>query len=195
MSEIVRTASRKPQLAPWWVGYLLISPVRRWSHDPQRILAPYVAAGQTVLEVGPGMGFFTLTLAHLVGPQGRVVAIDCQERMLARLRERVRRAGVAAWVDVRTCPEHTLRVEDLAGAVDRILAFNVVHEAADPERMIGEMARALRPGGQLLLSEPQGHVRDDIFQGEHDLCKEVGLYDVAWPRVRRQRTVVMAKTE
>jgi ubiquinone/menaquinone biosynthesis C-methylase UbiE len=183
----------RPHVAPWWVGYLLISPMRRWAHDPHRILAPHVSAGQTVLEVGPGMGFFTLELAKLVGPHGRVVTVDCQERMLARLRERARRAGVGDRVDARICPEHTLQVADLSGAVDRILAFNVVHEAAEPARMIGEMAFALRPGGQLLFSEPLGHVSDDVFQRECDVFREAGLRVTARPHLWRQRTVVMEK--
>ena len=42
--------------------------------DPAAIVAPYVHAGMTVLEPGPGMGFFTLELAHLVRPAGRVIA-------------------------------------------------------------------------------------------------------------------------
>src|SRR6185503_21182636 len=49
--------------------------------DPAAIVAPYVHAGMTVLEPGPGMGFFTLELARLVGPAGRVIAVDVEPRM------------------------------------------------------------------------------------------------------------------
>ena len=48
------------RVCPWWLGYLLASPMRRWLEDPVDILAPYVHEGMTVLEPGPGMGFFTL---------------------------------------------------------------------------------------------------------------------------------------
>ena len=73
-------------VCPWRIGYLLASPLRRLLHDPAKILAPYVREGMTVLEPGPGMGFFTLELARRVGASGRVVAVDIQPRMLDRLK-------------------------------------------------------------------------------------------------------------
>jgi predicted methyltransferase len=62
------------EVFPWWAGYLLLFPARRLLQDPRKILAPYVSEGMTVLEPGPAMGFFTLELARLVGPAGRVIA-------------------------------------------------------------------------------------------------------------------------
>jgi tRNA A58 N-methylase Trm61 len=50
----------------------LVNPLRRLVHAPLALLRPYVKEGMTVLEPGPGMGFFTLDLARLVGPTGRV---------------------------------------------------------------------------------------------------------------------------
>jgi len=67
-------------VCPWWLGYVLASPLRRLFLDPVKLLSPYVQAGMTVLEPGPGMGFFTLELARLVGPAGRVVAVDIQPK-------------------------------------------------------------------------------------------------------------------
>ncbi len=59
------------RVCPWWLGYLLASRLRRLWEDPRTILAPYVREDMTVLEPGPGMGFFTLELARLVGSSGR----------------------------------------------------------------------------------------------------------------------------
>ena len=73
---------------PWCLGYLLASPLRRLMRDPTRILAPRIREGMTILEPGPGMGFFTLAMARLAGPSGRVVAVDIQPRMLAALERR-----------------------------------------------------------------------------------------------------------
>ena len=50
------------RVCPWWMGYLLMCPLRRLGQNPDRMLAPFVATGMTVMEVGPGMGFFTLPL-------------------------------------------------------------------------------------------------------------------------------------
>ena len=73
-------------VCPWWFGYFLTCPLRRLAFDPAKFLAPYVQDGMTVLEPGPGMGFFTQELARLVGPRGRVLAVDIQPRMLQALR-------------------------------------------------------------------------------------------------------------
>lgn len=183
----------KHHVAPWWVGYLLLSPMRHWFQNPRRILRPHVKPGQTVLEVGTGMGFFTLPLAEMVSADGRVIGVDCQERMLDTLRRRAERRSVADRIETRGCRDETLEVRDLAETVDLVLAFNVVHEAGDPERMVGEMARSLRPGGRLFLSEPRGHVSSDLFLWEYGLCREAGLRAVDWPKHVRQMSVVLEK--
>jgi predicted methyltransferase len=56
--------------------------------EPRSILETHVERGATVLEAGPGMGSFTLELARLVGPAGRVVAVALQPKMLEALRKR-----------------------------------------------------------------------------------------------------------
>ena len=76
------------RVCPWWLGYFLLSPFRRLGQNPENILAPFVQDGMTVLEPGPGMGFFTLELSRKVGASGRVVAVDIQPRMLDRLKRR-----------------------------------------------------------------------------------------------------------
>jgi SAM-dependent methyltransferase len=141
-------------ICPWWLGYLLASPVRRLMYDPAKVLAPYVREGMTVLEPGPGMGFFTLELARRVGPSGRVVAVDVQSRMVEGLKRRAARAGLLERVDARLAARDSMGVTDLAGTVDFALAFALVHElpAADP--FFIEVAEALKPGACLLLAEP-----------------------------------------
>ena len=88
-------------VCPWWVGYILASPIRKLVQDPARMLKPFVRVGMTVLEPGPGMGFFTLELARLVGPEGRVIAVDVQPQMIAGLRRRAERAGLIDRIDIR----------------------------------------------------------------------------------------------
>ena len=95
------TTERPRRVCPWWLGYLLASPVRRMFQHPAQMLAGHVRAGMTVLEPGPGMGFFTLELARLVGGSGRVIAVDIQPRMLDGLRRRAAKAGVLDRVDAR----------------------------------------------------------------------------------------------
>jgi tRNA A58 N-methylase Trm61 len=66
----------------------------------------------TVFEPGPGMGFFTLELARLVGPTGRVIAVDVQPKMIEALQRRARRAGLLDRIDARVTPATSMGPKD-----------------------------------------------------------------------------------
>jgi ubiquinone/menaquinone biosynthesis C-methylase UbiE len=178
-------------VCPWWLGWVLANPVRKLIHDPARILAPHIREGMHVLEPGPGMGFFTLELARRVGPTGRVVAVDLQPRMLSGLRRRVRRAGLDGRVETRLATQDTLGVSDLAGRVDLVLAFAVVHELPDADRFFAEIRPTLAPGGRVLMAEPTGHVSSAEFDRTLAAAARVGLHAGPVGTVPRMRTVVL----
>jgi len=135
------------RVCPWWIGYLLASPVRRWiGQDADKILAPYVREGMTVLEPGPGMGFFTIPLARMVGDSGRVIAVDLQPKMIAALKRRAAKAGVGGQIDARVTSAETMGLQDVTGKIDFTLAFAVVHEFPDTQHFFEEVARASRSG-------------------------------------------------
>jgi ubiquinone/menaquinone biosynthesis C-methylase UbiE len=180
-------------VCPWWIGWLLASPVRRLWQDPAAIVAPYVREGMTVLEPGPGMGFFTLELARRVGNTGRVVAVDLQPRMLAGLRRRAARAGVLDRLHLRAASPESLGVSDLAGGVDLAVAIAVVHEVPDAASFFREVAGALKPGGSLLLAEPSGHVDAADFAAEIQAAGEAGLRTDVDPAIRRFRAALLRK--
>src|SRR5271157_2690534 len=113
------------KVCPWWLGYWLVCSVRRWWQDPGPIVAPYVRQGMTVLERGPGMGYFTLELVRRVGLSGRVVCVDVQQQMLDRLKRRTAKAGLIDRLDVRLAPAESMGIADLVEAVDFTLAFAV----------------------------------------------------------------------
>lgn len=181
------------RVCPWWLGCLLANPLRRWLHDPSAILGPHVAAGMTVLEPGPGVGHFTLELARLAGPGGRVVAVDVQPRMLDVLLRRAARAGLAGRIEARPCRPDSLGVEDLAGRVDFLLAFAVVHELPDAGRFFEEASRALRPGGRLFLAEPAFHVGTRELAETLRAAERAGLEAIGAPRVRFSRTALLRR--
>ena len=109
-------------VCPWWVGYLLACPIRRWFQKPQEIFAPYVTEGMTILDVGCAMGFFSLPLARMVWPQGRVICVDLQERMIKSLNKRAYKAGLSEQIETRVCSKKSLEVDDLTAKVDFALA-------------------------------------------------------------------------
>lgn len=184
-----------PTVCPWWAGYLLVSPLRRLAQDPAAILAPFVREGMTVLEPGPGMGFFTLEAARRVGPGGRVIAVDLQPRMLAALRRRAARAGLADRIEAREARPESLGIEDLAGRVDLVLALWVVHELPDAGHFFSEARAALAPGGRVLLVEPRGHVTAAAFDESLAAASRAGLRPSPGPRVWRSLTALLGAAD
>lgn len=181
-------------VCPWWLGWLLASPLRKLRQDPARILAPHLREGMTVLEPGPGMGFFTLEAARRVGPTGRVVAVDLQPRMLAGLRRRAERAGLAGRIEARLAAKDSLGLADLAGAVDFVLAFAVVHELPDATRFFAEVRPTLRPDGRILVAEPAGHVKAGAFEASLAAAERAGLRREPGPAVAGSLTAVLVRS-
>lgn len=181
------------RICPWWIGYLLACPIRRYSQDPLKILSPYIREGMTVLEPGPGMGFFTLPLAQLVGATGRVIAIDVQSRMITRLERRAEKENLLDRIDARVTSAETMGIADLNGAVDFTLAFAMVHELPDVPKFFSEIAGASKRGGQLLLAEPRGHVKDQDFAVELTAAAAAGFSARERPQVPRSHAALLVK--
>lgn len=165
----------KHAVCPWWIGYLLASPIRKMLQDPVRILSPYVRAGMTVLEPGPGMGFFTLEIARLVGLSGRVVAVDVQPRMIEGLKRRAGAAGLLDRIDARVAHAESMNLDDLDKTIDFTFAFAVVHETPSADNFFAESARAMKSGAALLVAEPAGHVSERAFDDELSAAAKHGL--------------------
>jgi ubiquinone/menaquinone biosynthesis C-methylase UbiE len=181
------------RVCPWWLGYVLINPLRRLLQDPRKILAPFVREGMTVLEPGPGMGFFTLELARLVGPSGRVIALDLQSEMLDGLKRRLAKAGLMERVNVRLVQPDSMGLSDFANSVDFALVFAVVHEMPSASSLFSELSRALKPGASVLLAEPAGHVKDEQFDTQLEAASQAGLVLADRPRIRRSRAALLRK--
>jgi SAM-dependent methyltransferase len=100
-------------------------------------------------------------------------------------------------VDARLAHDDRLGIDDLAGTVDFVLAFAMVHEVPDAGRFFTEVAAGMRPGGTLLLAEPAGHVGAERFAAELRAAERVGLHvtrgGTRIPRVRLSRAAVLAK--
>jgi len=172
---------------PWWLGYTFDNPLRRLVHDPKKILGDFVEPGHTVVDIGCGLGYFSIALAKIVGPEGKVIALDIQQQMIQRASRRAERHGIASRIDFRLCKPDHLGVE---GPVDFVLAFWVVHEVEDPENMLIEVRSFLQPQGQILIAEPKGHVSASRFSDMAELARSVGFKTSQGPVVRFSRSVV-----
>ena len=180
-------------VCPFWVGYFLLSPVRKLITNPDRILKPYVKPGMRVLDAGTAMGFFSLPLARRVGESGHVVCVDLQEKMIAKLKARARDAELEGRMEFRVCTGESLMIGDLAGTIDFALAVAVVHEVPDARRFFTEVFNALKKGGSLLFSEPAGHVTEDGFAGSLSLARAVGFDIRETRKIVRSHSALLAK--
>jgi ubiquinone/menaquinone biosynthesis C-methylase UbiE len=183
----------KHHVCPWWMGFLLISPLRRLLESPRRILGPHVRRGMTVLEPGCGMGYFTLPLARMVGPEGKVVCLDLQERMIRSLERRIRRAGLEDRVEAAVCRAGDLGADRWKGRVDLVAAIHVIHEVPSPPAFLAQVYDLLKPGGRLLVLEPAGHVDEEEFRTEMEAAREAGFVELDAPDVRKNRSALLER--
>jgi len=172
-------------VCPWWMGYFLISPLRAIAQNPKKLLSPFVKNGMNVLEVGPGMGFFSIPLARMVGEAGKVYCVDVQEKMLDALKRRAAKKNVLRQIDARLCNETSLSIDDLKEKIDFALVFAVVHETPDRKKLFDEIYSSMKPGAILLLAEPTGHETEEGFGKTLAIAKEIGFEITARPQIKK----------
>lgn len=181
-------------VCPIWVGYVLASPVRKlvWE-NPDKILKPYVNEAMTVADIGCAMGFFSLPLAKMVGPNGKVICVDIQEKMIRSLEKRARKAGLSGRIETVICSDDSLGLDDFKEKVDFTLAIGVVHEVRDSVRFFSEIHKAMKPTGRLLVAEPKGHVSEKDFERTVSVAKQNGFEVTDRPKIKRGRAVLLEK--
>jgi ubiquinone/menaquinone biosynthesis C-methylase UbiE len=134
---------------PFALSWLVDNPLRRWEVRDALTHAG-LRAGETVLELGPGPGAFTLDAARRVGSEGKIIAVDIQPKMIAQVQARVKAAGVTN-VETYVASAYELPLED--SSVDRAYLITVLPEVPDPVRGLREIYRVLKPGGIVSMTE------------------------------------------
>ena len=183
-------SSKEHHVCPWYMAYLFDNPLRSLIHNPEKILGKYVKRGMTVLDIGCGMGFFSLGMARMVGDQGKVISLDLQDKMLQILIKRAERQGLSERIDSRLVEERPVPVQD---PVDFALCFWMVHELPDQGIFFKELARALKPGACTLIAEPGRHV-EEVDLDKTILIAENESFSVSErPNIRMCHSVVLTR--
>jgi ubiquinone/menaquinone biosynthesis C-methylase UbiE len=175
-------------ICPWWFAYTFDNSFRRIFHNPEKMLGSYVSKGMTVLDVGCGMGFFSIGLARLVGDRGCVIAADVQSNMLGVMQKRSEKAGVSSIIRLHRSEPNNLGVDT---PVDFILAFWMVHEVPDPKSFFHQIRACLKTHGRILIAEPKFHVSSKRFQETVVSAQASGLNFCETPSIMFSRSAVL----
>ncbi len=172
----------------WWIAYTFDNPLRRLIHKPQKVLGNYVKEDMTVMDLGCGMGHFTIGMAGLVGPTGKVIAVDLQQKMLDVMERRAQRTGLADGIFPHLCRADDIGIEE---PVDFMLAFWMVHELPDQEKFFKQLKTGLAADGKILIAEPKMHVTAETFEKTLDIAQSCGLQCMERPDIRFSRTALL----
>lgn len=127
----------------------LSSPERLALLDVDRVLSlARVREGERALDVGCGVGVFTIPLAKRIGRSGHVFAVDVEPVMVESCSQRAREAGLTN-VTVARSEENSFPLPD--AAVDLVFACHLLHELLDPATFFAEVRRALKPEGRVVV--------------------------------------------
>ena len=139
-----------------------------------------IRRGQTVLDFGCGSGTYTIPVAKIVGPQGRVYALDKDKKALDELMQKARSAGLKNIG--RMDASGKLEIELVDESVDIVLLFDVFHsfyfpQADDRRRLLNEIYRIMKPTALVSVwpkhmeSETEDEIKNADFRLEMDLSE------------------------
>lgn len=124
--------------------------IRDWLRPPSKILQNVgVRSGMTVFDFGCGPGGFSIAAAKIVGPKGRVYAVDIHPLALRSVRSAAKKRGLD---NIRPVFGDNL-AEIGEGNVDIVLLYDVLHDLPEPGHILTELHRLLKPAGLLSVSD------------------------------------------
>ncbi len=181
-------------VCPYWIGYFLINPFRKYVHNPQKILGDYIKPGMQVIDYGCAMGYFSLPMAEMVGESGKVYCFDIQNKMLDKLSRRAKKAGVDNIIDPVLINHQTSVFDEMKETTDFVLLFAVVHEVPDREMLFTNLHTIMKRKGLLLFAEPAGHVSLKEFKKSVSLADDMGFEPLYPLKIKRSHAMLMEKT-
>lgn len=135
-----------------------------------------VAAGEQVLEIGPGNAAFAAEL--LRAPGSRYLGIEMSAAMVDAAQDRLAGAGLQARASVQLGDAHALEIDD--ACIDAALAVNTLYFWDDPGAPLADLARVLRPGGRLCLAfGDAAFMRTLPFTAHHFHLHELATVELA----------------
>jgi len=127
----------------------LEDPQRDAYQKPHEVLtALNLKPGEVIADIGAGSGYFTFSIAHHLGPEGKVYAVDVSPDMILHLNRRIRDLKTTNVVSVLADPDDPLLPEQ---SVNRFFICDVWHHVESPSKYLGMIKKMLKPGGQVIM--------------------------------------------
>ena len=183
----------EPHVCPWWLAYIFDNPFRRLFHTPETIFEPHLKKGMTAVDLGCGMGYFSIGMARMVGDTGKVISVDIQQKMLDILQKRALKTGIGHRIHTHCTTPNDIGLTHHFGRIDLALTFWMVHETPHIENFVTEIFSLVKPGGKYLLAEPKGHVSSALFQRITAAAVQAGFHVLNHPRIALSHAVWFQK--
>ena len=179
---------KKQRICPVEIAGGLDNSFRKLLQNPQKLLNQYISEGMTVLDLGCGPGFFSIEIAKMLCDSGKVIAADLQEGMLEKVNQKIKGTELEQRIAIHKCEDNKIGVTE---NVDFVLAFYMIHEVPNQDKLFGELKSILKPNGKIYIIEPKVHVSKKSFEDMINRIKNIGFKIIDRPKVFFSRTVLL----
>lgn len=160
------------RVCPWWMAYTFETPFRKLQTPPEKVLTPYLKEGMTFVDLGCGMGYFSIKGAKIVGKSGKVYSVDIQQKMLEILSAKAKKLKLDDIISPHLAQPDNI---NLGTKADFALAMWMAHETPDFHDFFNQVKNILKDGGNFLVVEPTNHVNQETIEKEIEAAKQAGF--------------------
>ncbi len=162
---------------------------RRIIHSPKGLFGRYVKKGFVVVDFGCGPGTFVPAMSKMVGPKGKVIAVDLQKGMLEMARQKILNLMLKN-VELVKCTKSSVKIGKKA---DFLLLAYVVHEVPDQKILFKQLHDSANSSAKMLVFEPSWHVSRNNFEKTIKTAEKQGFRLIERPKILLSRGALFSK--